>query len=198
MAHWLVLILASSVVLLFLSAHRSEAHCDTPEGPVISDAVKAFETRSPDLVLKWVRQEDEDEIREAFQKALKVSDFGEESREMARMWFFETLVRVHRAGEGAPYEGLRPSDSVSPVVKLADEALEKSDVRELAEKISAHVKDSVTKRFEHARSLKAESCRSPEAGRKYVKAYVDYVHYVENIHGMTMDEVHGDRHSLHH
>ncbi|MGC9373270.1 MAG: DUF6448 family protein [Thermovirgaceae bacterium] len=198
MAHWMVLILASSAVLLFLSARRSEAHCDTLEGPVISDAVKAFERMSPDVVLKWIRQEDEDEIREAFEKALKVSDLGEEPREMARMWFFETLVRVHRAGEGAPYEGLQPSDSVPPVVKLADEALEKGDVRELAERISAHVKDSVIERFEHARSLKAEACRSPEAGRKYVKAYVDYVHYVEGIHAMTMGEGHGDANSRHH
>jgi hypothetical protein len=198
MANLLIFILASSVVLLFLSARRSEAHCDTLGGPVISDAAKAFETRSPDLVLKWVRQEDEDEIREAFEKALKVSDFGEEPREMARMWFFETLVRIHRAGEGAPYEGLQPSESVPPVVILADEALEKGDVRELAERISAHVKDSVIERFERALSLKTEACRSPEAGRKYVKAYVDYVHYVEGIHGMTMGEGHGDAHSGHH
>ncbi len=186
--------LASLIVFFLLSARRSEAHCDTLEGPVIADAAKAFETGTPDLVLKWVRQENEDEIREAFEKALKVSNLGEEPREIARVWFFETLVRVHRNGEGSPYEGLCPSGSVPAVVRLADEALEKGDVGELAESISAHVKDSVFERFKGARSLKAEACRSTEAGRKYVKAYVEYVHYVEGLHGMTMGEGHGEAH----
>lgn len=49
---------------------------------------------------------DESQIRSAFERTLKVRAFSPEAREMADNYFFETQVRVHRAGEGEPYTGL--------------------------------------------------------------------------------------------
>ncbi|MGH8640573.1 MAG: DUF6448 family protein, partial [Burkholderiales bacterium] len=84
-------------------------HCDTLDGPVVTLARKALETGNVNHVLPWVRPEDEPEIRRAFDHALAVRKLGCEARDLADRHFFETLVRVHRAAEGAPYTGLKPA-----------------------------------------------------------------------------------------
>jgi hypothetical protein len=43
-----------------------------------------------------------------FTKTLAVRKQSKEAKELADMYFFETLVRIHCAGEGAPYTGLKP------------------------------------------------------------------------------------------
>lgn len=39
----------------------------------------------------------------AFQRAVAVRSKGAEAKELADTYFFETPIRVHRAGEGVPY-----------------------------------------------------------------------------------------------
>src|SRR5512134_4067274 len=73
-------------------------HCDTLDGPVIQLARQALETGNVNLVLPWVRSADEDEIRHAFEHAQAVRKLGPEARNLADTHFFETLVRIHRAG----------------------------------------------------------------------------------------------------
>jgi Family of unknown function (DUF6448) len=92
--------------LLLLGAF---GHCDTLDGPVIGLARKALEAGNVNLVLPWVRAEDERELRRAFEHALAVRKLGAEACELADTHFFETLVRIHRASEGAPYTGLKPA-----------------------------------------------------------------------------------------
>ena len=58
-------------------------------------------------MLAWVQADDEAAIREVFQKARAVRKLGGKAAEIADTWFFETIVRVHRSGEGAPYTGLK-------------------------------------------------------------------------------------------
>src|SRR5262245_29993648 len=59
--------------LLLLGAF---GHCDTLDGPVIGLARRALETGNVNLVLPWVRAEDEPEIRRAFEHALAVRKLG--------------------------------------------------------------------------------------------------------------------------
>jgi len=59
-------------------------------------------------VLKWVPVNDEQLIRTAFQNTVQVRKLGGQAQKLADMYFFETLVRIHRAGEGASYTGLKP------------------------------------------------------------------------------------------
>jgi hypothetical protein len=47
-------------------------------------------------------------VRDVFQSTLRVRELNEDAREVADRLFFETVVRAHRAGEGAPYTGLNP------------------------------------------------------------------------------------------
>ncbi len=105
------------------------SHCDTMDGPVVAAAKAALEKKDATPVLKWVQKEDEAEIKAAFAKTLAVRAIGPEARELADQFFFETLVRVHRAGEGAPFTGLKPAGSdLGPAVERADKALESDSV----------------------------------------------------------------------
>jgi len=177
--------LGSKILSLF-SASPAEAHCDTLSGPVVRDARKAFALGKADPVLKWVNPDSERETRKAFELASKVREMGPEAAELAETFFFETLVRVHRAGEGAPFEGLKPDQGVPPVVKKADAALETGDVSELADRIAGHVRQAVEERFREAWERKRTADESAEKGREFVEAYVSFVHTVEAIHELVM------------
>ncbi len=129
----ILMIAAAAAIAAFTETRAASAHCDTLDGPVVMDAREALSRGDVSLVLKWVQPTDEKEITDVFTRALKVRKQGPEAREMADMHFFETLVRVHRAGEGFPYTGLKPSGAdPGTAVRMADKALETGSVEELA------------------------------------------------------------------
>lgn len=165
-----------------LSSNMAHAHCDTLDGPVIQDARIALEKGDVTPVLKWVKKDAETEIRTAFDDALLER---KTDREAADMKFFETLVRIHRAGEGADFTGLKPAGTVEPAVAKADEAIEKGSVEDLAGKIGTVVTNGIRERFTELMEAKKHMNESVEAGRKYVEAYVEYVHYIEGIHNLA-------------
>lgn len=119
----LLALLALSVLLLVPQIVL--AHCDTMDGPVVKAAQKALEAAKAGPVLAWVHPKDEAEIKTAFLETLAVRKLSPEAKELADRYFFETLVRIHRAGEGAPYTGLKPAGSVNtPGLAAADRAIE--------------------------------------------------------------------------
>lgn len=158
------------------------AHCDTLDGPVVKTARIALKKGDVTPLLKWVQADDEKEIRIAFQKTLAVRAKGAEAKELADMYFFETLVRIHRAGEGAPYTGLKPGESVDPAVALADKALESGSVDKLVDVMTKAMANGIRKRFQHARETQKHADDSVAAGREFVEAYVIFTHYVEGLH----------------
>lgn len=157
-------------------------HCDTLDGPVVMTAKTALDKSDVTPVLKWVSKEYEDEIRELFKKTLTVRTKGPEAKELADMYFFETLVRLHRAGEGASYTGLKPAGTVEPPVAAADKALETGSVDSLIKSVTEHVGAGIREHFLKVIETKKHADESIDAGREYVEAYVEYVHYVEAIH----------------
>jgi hypothetical protein len=184
------LTVASFALALLITPQIAQAHCDTLDGPVVSDARTALADGDITPVLKWVKADDEPEIRKAFEKTLSVRKLDAGARDLADTYFFETLVRVHRAGEGAPYTGLKAAGAVEPVVAKADLALEQGSGAELAKTIAAHVEKGILERFGHANETKKHAKESVDAGREHVEAYVTYVHYVEGI----VKAVHGGGH----
>jgi len=159
------------------------AHCDTMSGPVIKAAQKALETGHVNLVLIWIKKDDEAEIEMAFQRALSVRKLGPEARDMADMYFFETLVRLHRAGEGAPYTGLKPAGlDLGPVIPASDKALETGSVDALEKLLVDAVRQNVPEHFRELMERKAFDENDVEAGRRFVATYVLFTHYVEKIH----------------
>jgi len=171
-------------ILLVLSA-TAAAHCDSLDGPVIRDAVAALEQRDVAPVLKWVKSENEAEIRDAFARTSAVREFDGDAWQLADRYFFETLVRIHRAGEGEPFTGLKPAGSIEPGIDAADRALENGSGAALATQLAQSVSEGVRRRFDAAFAHKKHAGESVDAGRKYVEAYVDYVHFVESAHRLA-------------
>ena len=157
-------------------------HCDGLDGPVVTLARRALDEGNVNLVLPWVRKQDEAEIRHAFEHALRVRKLGEEARALADHHFFETLVRVHRASEGAPYTGLKPAGrDLGPAVPAADRALEDGSIDKVVALLTEAVTRGVHEHFHAAQRRRKFDADDVPAGRKYVEAYVPYVHYVERL-----------------
>ncbi len=174
-----------SFALVLCTAPHAAAHCDTLDGPVVEAAKLALEKGDVTPVIKWVNQDGEKEVREAFAAALKVRKLGEDARKLADQHFFETLVRVHRAGEGVGFTGLKPAGSIDPAFAAADKALRDGDLAELMAEATKALQEGLRSRFAEVIEKKKHADDSVEAGRAFVAAYVDYAHYVEAIHGIT-------------
>jgi hypothetical protein len=160
------------------------AHCDTLEGPVVKTARTALEKGDITPLLKWVRPSDEQEIRNAFEMTRAVRAEGGKARDLADMYFFETLVRIHRAGEGAPYTGLKPGVAIDPAVALADKALETGSLEQLVDVLSNAMAQGIRERFRIAREKRKHADDSVAAGREFVASYVTFTHYIEGLHGL--------------
>jgi hypothetical protein len=159
------------------------AHCDTLDGPVVRDARSVLEAGQVDAVLKWVKAAHEAEVRAVFERSLAVRAQGPAARSVADQLFFETVVRLHREGEGAPYTGLKPAGlPVDPAVAAADRALETGSADELARRITGAAERGIRERFAQARAARDRAATDLASGRAYVAAYVDFVHYVERLH----------------
>jgi hypothetical protein len=158
------------------------AHCDTLDGPVVSAARNALDTGKVDLVLVWVQKDDEAEVRSAFQRARNVRRAGGEAKDLADTYFFETLVRVHRAGEGAPYTGLKPAGHIEPPVAAADKAIETGKLQPLARMVAGRVEKGLHHHFDAVTAKKGYNSADVEAGRAYTHAYVEFVHYAERLY----------------
>jgi hypothetical protein len=160
----------------------AQAHCDTLDGPVVSAARKALDSGNVNLVLVWVQKSDEGDIRSAFQKARNVRKAGGEAKQLADMYFFETLVRIHRAGEGAGYTGLKPAGTIEPAVAAADRAIETGDLRPLGKLIVQRTEQGLHSHFDAVMAKKKYNANHVEAGRAYSSAYVELVHYAERLY----------------
>lgn len=168
-------------VTFWLIPNFVNAHCDTLEGPVVMTAKSALDKGDVTPVLKWVKKENEGEIKELFKKTIVVRKQGKEAKELADMYFFETLVRIHRAGEGAPYTGLK-AEPVEPIIAEADKALESGKADNLVKMVADTVAKGIRERFEHAKETKKHADESVEKGREFVEAYVEFTHYVERLY----------------
>ncbi len=169
--------------VFFLTPSALNAHCDTMNGPVVTAAKNALATGNVNLVLIWVQKDDEAAIRTAFKKTVAVRALGDEARNLADMYFYETLVRIHRAGEGVPYTGLKSAETaVDPGIAAADYALETGSSEELLSHLEEMLHSGIHGQFQQSVEKKNFSADDIEAGREYVEAYVRFIHYVERIH----------------
>ncbi len=174
--------LAALVAVLTLIWNKPlAAHCDTLDGPVVGAARKALENGNVNLVLIWVQKNDEAEIRNHFQKTLAVRKLNTQAKDLADMYFFETLVRLHRAGEGAGYTGLKPAGKIEPPIAAADKALESGKLDEVVKLISGRMHSGLERHFKEVTSKKKYKTDDITAGRAFASTYVEYTHYVERL-----------------
>ena len=169
------------LAILLMYSGATSAHCDTMDGPVIADAKKAISENNVNYVLKWVRPQDEAEIKYAFSLSMKVRVLGPEAKELSDNYFFETLVRVHRNGEGVPFTGVKPSGTpIDEKILAADKSIGLGNLSPLKNLVAKDKMPELTERFEKVMSLKNFKVNDVAAGREYVEAYVQVFHVAES------------------
>jgi hypothetical protein len=187
--------MALASTALLLAPVALFAHCDGLDGPVVTAARKAIAAGNVNLVLPWVQKADEPEIRAAFEKTLAVRTLNLQAKELADTYFFETLVRVHRAGEGAPYTGLKPAGrDLGPAIPAGDKAIETRSAEALLKLLTDTMRAGLHARFHETVEKSGHFNDSVDAGREYVKSYVEYIHYVEGIYEAAKGPAGGHEH----
>lgn len=175
-------ILTASIAVFLAWTAPASAHCDTLDGPVVSAARNALDTGDVNLALAWTQKNDDKEIRKAFDKARAVRKAGGQGKELADAYFFDTLVRVHRAGEGASYTGLKPAGGIEPPIAAADRAITTGKLESVADMIAKRTNSGLQQQFERVMATRSYDSKNVDAARAHVGAYVQYVHYVEGLY----------------
>lgn len=177
------LTLAAVAAMLLLAPLPALAHCDALDGPVVVEARAALEKGNVTPLLKWVTAADEAAIRAAFDQTRAVRAKGADAKALADTWFFETLVRIHRASEGEPYTGLKSAgQDLGPAIHGGDHALESGSVDELEALLVKEVREGIRAKFAVAVEAKKHAEHNVDAGRRWVHAYATFLHYADGIH----------------
>lgn len=175
------------------------AHCDTVNGPVVNDAKQALEKANADIVLKWVREQDEDKIKKAFNETLEKRKQHPEDKGDIDMSFYEEVVKLHRAGEGVEYSGIKTGEiKINPITEIADAAFAKSDAEELIKMFPESARADIQNGFDKVMEKKKHMNENIAAGREYVASYVEFMHHIESIYGAENAKTHGQDKEIHH
>lgn len=159
-------------------------HCDTVDGPVVVAARKALDTSNVNLVLPWVSEEDEAELKAAFDKviAARKADSTPSLTNIIDLWFFETAMRLHRKGEGAPYTGLGPAGvDEGPIIPMAERALETRNPDELTQLLLDATEERLRRKFEASVAWQGYDVNDVTAARRCVHNMLDFVLFAHNL-----------------
>jgi len=169
-------------------------HCDTLDGPVIKAIKIALEKGNVNYILPWVPKKGEKEVINAFEKTLRARGQGEEAMEVADYWLYETVVRIHREGEGAPYTGLKPAGlDWGPVVPRAEKAIATGDSREVIDFMTHTLREELEARFNNAIAKKGYDVNNVDAARDYVQAELQFVLFSHGLYtAITGKGEHGE------
>lgn len=183
-------VLAAAAVWLLLPL-PAFAHCDALDGPVVKAAMAALQKGDVTPVLKWVASDQEAELRGAFEEARAVRAGGARAQALADRYFFETVVRLHRQSEGEPYTGVKPAGHIAQDLVEADRAMASGTSEHLVHALIAKTTKELQAKFAAARERRARADESVDAGRRYVAAYVAFMHYVEQLAAVGAAGEHG-------
>jgi hypothetical protein len=183
--------ISSLFLASFLMPHAARAHCDGIDGPVVRAAKKALETGDVNHVLIWVQPKSEQAIRAAFTRAMEQQKQRDPKSD--NMPFFEVVVKEHRAGEGEPFSGIQPAGrDPGPAIRAADSGLDNGSFEELNSLLKDAVIHGLKQRFDKVNALRNFESGDVPAGRAYVAAYVDYIHFSQQLYdkasGIKPDE----------
>lgn len=170
-------------------------HCDTMDGPVVKAARQALQAKDANIILAYVPKEGEEEVLKAFEKVTQAREGGAATKEVADLYFFETAVRVHRAGEGAAYTGLKPAGlDEGPVIPVAEKAIETNSPDALIDQLCGFVREEVTQRFQHMLHLKEHAGEGVDADRAYVSAMLGLQVWSHGLYQYTKADPHVGHH----
>jgi len=171
-------------------------HCDSLDGPVVQAARRALDADNVTLVLPYVPKTAEKEIIDAFDKVVQARRTNAICREVVDRYFFETVVRLHRAGEGAPFTGLKPAVlDVGPIIPIAEKAIESENAAALEEALVTVVREQVADRFHHLSHLRAGAHGSVDGARSYVQAMLGLQVWAHGLYQATRATGHASGHT---
>lgn len=175
------------------------AHCDAVDGPVATAALRALDARNVNLVLPFVPAGAEAELTAAFERVVVVREKGVEAKALADRYFMETAVRLHRAGEDAPYTGLQPAGTGhGPAIAAAETALASGRVEPLLAFLGEELAHAVAARFAQATAGTATTAPTTRDGvaaaRQGVSAELGFVGYVEALYRASRGGGHAEGH----
>jgi hypothetical protein len=157
----------------------AEAHCDSRNGPVVTAARKALATGNVNIILPYVKPADEAELTAIFKQTLAVRKLGGQARDVAEQYFFETAVRLHRVGEGAPYTGLT-DEPVDPAIKAADQALATGSLKQANTMLSRMISEGLIEQYNSVVAARQHAAKQKTvaAERERVEAELAFEKYV--------------------
>jgi hypothetical protein len=183
-----VIALVSAVFFWVLTAMPATAHCDGEDGPVAMAAHRALESGNVNVALPYAPASAEAEIIAKFRQARSVRTHGRQARDLADRAFVETVVRLHRLGEGASYTGLRTAGTdYGPMIPAADGALESGDLANVRAMLIEEIDHGLNGRLAHARELRSSVTIEPRthdgvaAARERVSAELGFIAYAEGL-----------------
>jgi hypothetical protein len=182
------------IIALLVTSVITNAHCDTKDGPVVAAAIKAIQNNNVNYALIWVKPAFEKEIKEAFASVMKVRVLSSDAQKLADNYFYETLVRLHRSGEGMAYTGVKPTGTpIDKKILAADKSIVLGNLSPLKALVPINKFSELKERFDKVMSLKQYDVNNLQAGRKYVEAYVQFFHFAEGEgdHNPKHTEEHG-------
>lgn len=187
-----MLIAAIVTAGLMFGAQSAQAHCDALDGPIAKAVQKALETGNVNPVLAYAPAAAEAEIRAAFEKSRKVRGLGADARALADQAVMETVIRLHRAGEGAAYTGLKPAGAdYGPVIPAAEHAVETGDLAKLKALFMEEIEHALRERLAHVRELQKASLEPKTAAevphaRERVSAELGFITFAEGLRQVVL------------
>ena len=158
-------------------------HMDSMDGPVVRAAETALDLENINYVLPYVSLEDEEELKDAFEKTLLVRDLSADAAELADYWFFETTVRLHQKGYGKPYNGLKPAGrDWGPIIPRVDRAVETENINELLDFLLSFIREDIESRFDDVVSKKEYEISDVEDARDYINSQLEFIEYTKKFY----------------
>jgi hypothetical protein len=174
-------------------------HCDTMDGPVVGAARAALDADDVDIALAYVPPDGEAAVAAAFALARRARTEGDAAREVADLYFFDTVVREHRRGEGAAHTGLKPAGlDVGPVISVAERATDTGDPGPLTALLRDELERQVARRCASVQELSAHADAGLPEARAAVSARLGLLVWAHALHAAMRADAHEGTHDHHH
>ena len=181
------LTLLGSLMLVFSTALPAQAHCDSADGPVVTAAKEALAKNDVKLALPYVGSQYETDVAAAFDKAVAGGAAGGEAKAVAESYFAETTLRLHRATENAPYNGIQPAgQDYGPALPAAEKAIETGSTEELKKILNEAVSQQVDEQYRNVTAKNVEPDATVNDKRESIEAQFGFEKYALGLYESAM------------
>jgi hypothetical protein len=179
---------AVALAIVLGASGAARAHCDAEDGPVAKAVQKALETGNLNLVLPYAPASAEAELKATFAEARKVRTLGSDARKLADRSFLETTIRLHRAGEGATFTGIKPAGiDYGPMIPAAERAIETGNLEVIKAVLIEGINHVLGEKLAHVRELRKVTSEPANydqvaAARERISAELGFITFAEGVH----------------